>query len=317
MNIPTLKLGAARNRVAAVAFGAIAVLGTVGAIVVVTGDDAVTSDEPGESAEVAIVTEPPPTAPTLTPGPPPRPTPIDTRLLPNLASQPPTEVIIEVAGNGTRRLRFTSTIGNTGIGPVETRPNDAVGCPEGERHASQIIYHDVDGDGRFDRQVDDERTSRPAGCMLDHPDHDHWHFDAAARYVLTEPGSDRPIVSADKVSFCWRDNVEVESAAEQTYAQWYPEEDECGHGDVQGITPGWADVYGNDLSDQHLNLPDDLADGVYCLWNSADPYNLLVESDDTDNTAVTAVEITGPAVETVPADHCDGPPDIPSPPPSE
>lgn len=306
VKIPTPDLGPARNKVVAIAIAAVAVLGTAGAIVLVTNDD-----DPTDSPELASVTEPP----TSTPTPPTTPTPTatDTRLLPNLASLPPDELIIEVAEDGVRRLRFASTIGNTGVGPVETRPDDAVGCPDGERHASQIIYHDVDGDGRFDRQVDDETTSRPAGCMLDHPDHDHWHFDAAARYVLTEPGSPRPIVSADKVSFCWRDNIEVESVTAQTYAQWYPEQDECGYGDVQGITPGWADVYGNELSDQHLNLPDDLADGVYCLWNSADPHNLLVESDDTDNTAATGVEIAGNEAQVASADGCDQPPGIPPP----
>jgi hypothetical protein len=306
---PTLNLGLTRNKVVAIAVGAIAVLGTAGGIMVVSSDD--TADP-----ELTNVNEPPATStpsPTATPTPEPGPTAADTRLLPNLASQPPEELIIEVTDDGVRQLRFASTIGNTGVGPIETMPNDNVGCPEGERHASQIIYDDVDGDGQFDRRVDDETASRPAGCMLDHPDHDHWHFDAAARYVLTEPGADQPIVSADKVSFCWRDNIEVDSAAAEPIAQYYPEQDECGYGEVQGITPGWADVYGNGLSDQHLNLPDDLADGVYCLWNSADPYNLLVESDDTDNTAVTALEITGIEVGSVSADDdCDPPPGLPT-----
>jgi hypothetical protein len=272
------------------------------------------SDGTSSKSFTTMSFKPPPT-PTQTPTPLPTPAelgPTVDWLLPNLASQPPEDLVIEITEGGVRQLRFASIIGNTGIGPIETQPNNNVGCPAGERHASQIIYHDVDGDGQFDRSADVETTSRPAGCMLDHPEHDHWHFDAAARYVLTETDSDQPIVSADKVSFCWRDNREVDSVAEQAYAQYYPEENECGYGDVQGITPGWADVYSNQLGDQHLNLPDDLASGVYCLWNSVDPYNLLVESNDADNTAVVALEITGADVRIVfDADGCNGPPGIP------
>jgi hypothetical protein len=233
-------------------------------------------------------------------------------LLPNVASQPPEDLVIAITEDGARQLRFASIIGNTGIGPIETVPNDSLGCPPGQRHASQIIYHDVDGDGTFDRDIDIETTNRPAGCMLHHPEHDHWHFDGAAWYVLTETRSGEPIVSADKVSFCWRDNREVASAAPLTYDQYYPVKDECGNGDSQGITPGWADVYSNELADQHLNLPNDLASGVYCLWNSADPYDRLIESDDTDNTAVVAVEIIGAEARIVLGDDgCDQPPDLP------
>ena len=307
MKIPRPKLEPDRVKLVALLFGVLVVLGTAGAFAAVVSDGASTK------SFTAMSFTPSP-APSETPTPTPVPTPLaqrapaDAWLLPNLASLPPEEPVIEITEDGVRLLRFASIIANTGIGPIETMPNDSIGCPAGERHASQIIYHDVDGDGRFDRTIDVETTSRPAGCMLDHPEHDHWHFDAAARYVLTEPGSDQPIVSADKVSFCWRDNREVESSAEEAYAHYYPEEDECGHGDVQGITPGWADVYSNRLADQHLSLPDDLPSGVYCLWNSADPFSLLIESDDSDNTAVVAVEIIGAEVRIVHNDDgCDDP----------
>lgn len=241
---------------------------------------------------------------TATPTASPSPEPPDTRLLPNLASLPPEDLLIELDG-AVRKLRFTSIIANTGVGPVETVPDDAVGCPPGQRHAFQRIYHDVDGDGQFDWDVDVETTDRPAGCMLDHPEHSHWHFDAAARYVLTEPRSGDPIVSAGKVSFCWRDNREVPAEADPPHDPHYGD---CGYDEVQGIMPGWADVYGNDLADQHLDLPDDLPDGQYCLWNEADPHGLLVETDDTDNSAVVAIEIDGTTVEPVSGVDCAGPP---------
>ncbi len=217
------------------------------------------------------------------------PSPPDDRLLPDLQSLPAEDVRIEILNDG-RRLRFTSIIANSGVGPVETTPDELRRCPDEQRHASQVIYHDEDGDGQFDRDVDTRTTTRPAGCMLDHPGHEHWHFDAAARYALTQPGSTEAIIEAEKVSFCWRDNREVPSLADPRPDEFYGD---CGYDRVQGITPGWADVYPERLDDQHLDLPDDLADGVYCLWNEADPLSLLVESDEGNNAAVLAIEITG------------------------
>jgi hypothetical protein len=270
-------------------------LAAVGSLMVAL---AVTTDEPPDRQVAKLAGAP--VAASLTPvkTPEPRPVPVDNRLLPNLQSLPPEDVLVEV-GNGGNRLRFTSIIANTGIGPIETEPDGQDECPPGERHAAQVIYHDGDGDGGFERSTDTVTSSRPAGCMIDHEGHEHWHFDAAARYWLAEPGGE-PVASAEKVSFCWRDSREVPIAGSR------PEEHygDCSYETVQGITPGWADVYQEELDDQHLDLPDDLSDGTYCLWNEADPLDLLIEGDESDNAAVTAVEITGAEVAVAPEDAC-------------
>jgi hypothetical protein len=73
---------------------------------------------------------------------------------------------------------------------------------------------------------------------------------------------------------------------------------------VQGISPGWADVYSARLADQVLDLPDGLADGTYCLHTEADPYRLLREVDPTDNAAVVTVQITGTTVVAAPENTC-------------
>lgn len=222
----------------------------------------------------------------------PKPVPLHARLLPNLRSLPPEDVSIEIV-DGVRRLRFASIIANAGIGPVETLPDGLHPCPAGQRHASQVLYHDADGDGRFDRAVDITTSSRPGGCMLDHPTHDHWHFDAAASYTLTEPGETAPVAVAEKVSFCWRDNRVTPAESRVQLTEHYGD---CGRERVQGINPGWADVYRSTLPDQHLDLPAGLPDGIYCLHNEADPLDLLLETDDDDNAAVVPVRITGAAV---------------------
>lgn len=218
--------------------------------------------------------------------------PVHARLLPNLRSLTPEDVAIEMVGD-VRRLRFASIIANTGFGPVETLPDGRRPCPAGQRHASQVLYHDTDGNGGYDRAVDTATSSRPAGCMLFHATHDHWHFDAAARYTLTAPASSSPVAAAEKVSFCWRDNRVVPARVDPRPAEFYGD---CERDTVQGINPGWADVYRSTLPDQHLDLPAWLADGVYCLRNEADPLQLLLETDDTDNAAALAVRITGATV---------------------
>lgn len=290
-----------RSTLTAMATGGLVVIGTVALAGALSADDAAGDAAAGESA--AKLTSAPVDARTASadyPDPRPRPSPVRAPLLPNLQSLPPEDVLIEVVA-GDRRLRFTSIIANTGVGPVETEPDGLLPCPRGQRHASQILYHDEDDDGRYDRATDTTTTSRPAGCMFDHEGHNHWHFDAAARYTLVDPGGGPPVAEASKVSFCWRDNREVPSEADPRPEQHYGD---CSSDTVQGITPGWADVYGQQLDDQHLDLPGDLADGVYCLWNEADPLGLLRETDDTDNAAVTAIEITGSDVAEAPLSMC-------------
>lgn len=214
-------------------------------------------------------------------------------LLPNLRSLPAGELSVETTGDGVRLLRFSSSLANVGPGPLELVPDDGASCPVEQRHASQRLFVDEDVDGRFDRSRDVTTLTRAAGCMLDHPTHDHWHFDAMARYALTPPGTENPIVAVDKVSFCLRDNATTPGGP-LGQARFYPECD--GRLSLQGISPGWADIYRSDLPGQVLELPDGTADGLYCLRTTADPDALLVETEEADNGAVQALRLVGTTV---------------------
>lgn len=209
-------------------------------------------------------------------------------LQPNLRSLPAESVRIETNG-GRRELRFTSALANVGAGPLEVRPDDGRTCPRGQLRAAQVIYTDRAGDGRFDRGEDKAPISIPAGCMLDHPTHKHWHFDAMARYSLTRPASSAPLVSSEKVSFCLRDSRRMPASPDRPRRHY----GHCGRNKVQGISPGWADVYKATLPGQMLELADDLVDGQYCLHSAADPLGLLQETDEDDNAAVLSIRLTG------------------------
>lgn len=270
--------------------------------------------DPARSSPIgtAGTTTPTPTpsdtgAPTATPTPTPTGTPTSTAsptatapaddlLRPDLRALPATQPSIQVRSDG-RRLRFTSSLANVGIGPMEVRPNRAWPCPPHQHNATQVVYRDVNANGRYNRRIDTEVQRHRAGCMIFHPLHDHWHFKASARYILLDPSQDgRVVVSARrKVSFCLRDSARVpERLGEWSYAEAYSR---CGRRTPQGISIGWMDVYENSLAGQSLRLPDGLRRGVYCLETVVDPLDELIETNDANNRSVRALSIRGTRVE--------------------
>lgn len=216
----------------------------------------------------------------------------DGALLPNLRVLPAEELSIESLG-AFRTLRFASVLFNDGDGPLQITPRPGAPCPPRQRHVLQSVYLDRDADREFLRGRDTASAPLPGGCMLFHPLHDHWHFDGSARYALTEIGSDEPIVARKKVSFCLRDSEPLVGAVER-HRRTY---EKCARDRRQGISVGWADRYDASLPGQTLDLPPGLGNGSFCLRLTADPFGLLRESDEDDNTSAIVVRITGRVVE--------------------
>ncbi len=224
-------------------------------------------------------------------------------LKPNLVVLKAADLYIQRTGSG-RYLRFESALGNVGRGPIEVRPNTNRPCPSGRHHATQIIYRDVDGSNRFRRAVDTRIGRRSAGCMIFHPAHNHWHFQAASRYTLFQPGEERNLVrvARRKMSFCLRDSRRV-PAKYGTFRQ--PEfYGACSKYSPQGISVGWVDVYQSFLAGQALKLPPNARNGLYCLRIKVDPKNELLESNDRDNTSMRAFRLTGDRIAFRPVQRC-------------
>lgn len=224
-------------------------------------------------------------------------------LRPNLVVLPAADVHVQRTPKG-RRLRFESALGNIGRGPIEVRPRGRADCPPGKHLAVQAIYKDMDGSGRFHRKHDDRIAARRAGCMVFHRRHDHWHFEAASRYVLFRRDQPRRrTVARRKMSFCLRDSRELpESYKVHRYPERYGA---CSQKEPQGISIGWVDVYQSFLAGQSLRLPKGAGNGLYCLRIQVDPRDALIESDDDDNGSVRAFFLNGDRVRYRKASKCD------------
>jgi hypothetical protein len=302
-----------RGAVAAAAAVAVALVvsvlptqGTPGAVAAAGG---VAGTDTSTPTPTDTTPTPTPTETTPTPTPTPTPTvtvpPPDTRLLPDLVAVPASELSIHLnKKTGIRRLRFTSSLGNVGAGPIEVRPNQNQPCPVGQHNSTQIIYRDANLNRIYEPLLDVGVSRHRAGCMIYHPLHHHWHFKASAQYVLYDPSDGlQAVVSARrKVSFCLRDTARLPLRyGFFTYPEAYGK---CTRRSPQGISVGWMDIYQSFLAGQSVVLPPGLPDGLYCLTTVVDPIDQLLEVNNTNNGAVRALAIHGTKVRARPATRC-------------
>jgi hypothetical protein len=205
------------------------------------------------------------------------------QLTPNLVATPAKDLNIVMSG-ATKLLRFSTLSWNSGSGALELRPGDTV-SGLGQR-VMQRLYND---DGTW--------TDVEINAWMDwHEAHNHFHLnDYASYYLLPADGSGPALRTGTKTSFCILDTTRMDTrlpgaSKKAVYSTCNP--------DVQGMSVGWGDTYGYQLAGQSLDITD-LPDGAYILRIVIDPKNYLIESNDSDNTANIAIQITGTSV-TVP-----------------
>jgi hypothetical protein len=210
-----------------------------------------------------------------------------TAHLPDLVTQPLTDVRLDYSrAAGTKTLRLTNTVANIGQGRLEVRPvNDAA---SGTTTGYQRVYTH-DGGGAWSLQ-----SQTPIGTFEFHPAHNHWHFGGFALYELRNVNLDgsvgrKALRSSGKVSFCMLDNIELNPGLEHATPATYKT---CTQTHDQGISVGWADIYGWSLPGQSIDVTG-LPNGTYWLVSTADPENRIAETNDYNNRAAVKVRIMG------------------------
>ncbi|HEV2123021.1 MAG TPA: lysyl oxidase family protein, partial [Chloroflexota bacterium] len=195
---------------------------------------------------------------------------------------------------------------NRGTGPLELYPVHEP-CGTGGTKVFQRLYVDANTNG-FERGTDTAFHDQYAGCMEYHAQHRHWHFENFAKYSLhpitTTSGAEQlgtAIKESPKVSFCMVDTLRKDPSLTGSPAQKYYTE--CGRTSTLGISIGWSDVYGETLSGRYFEISG-VPDGAYCIASTADPAvstsvdGLLVESNNSNNSASTRVQLAGTTVTT-------------------
>jgi hypothetical protein len=211
-------------------------------------------------------------------------------------------------------LRFDQIFANVGEGPLELR----FMVPTETRPSAVTAVQ-----RRYSSDPAVAPEDEPVGAVVYHPVHDHYHFasfgisrlwavDASKNKVrvVRERAQKRMfenavVRSGRKVSFCLAD-IEIDSWAQKGDAARKYNAPDClfptssdGTTDtyVQGISNGWADVYDWYLPDQYMEVTG-VPDGTYLLETTADPDNLLRETDETNNCGGVFLRLTGVATST-------------------
>jgi hypothetical protein len=180
--------------------------------------------------------------------------------------------------NGRVYLRLSSSIANTGDGPIEVR---------GQRRgrtmpAIQRIY-----------ASDGSSTDVPFAAFEYHPLHKHWHLLQVAQYRLRD-ASGQVVATSNKVSFCLADE-------EHLFAELPGSPPEASYEGCAksrnarrlraGISVGWVDTYEKTKAGQLIEITN-LPAGDYTLESEVNPDGVLTEKTRENNLA--SVTITLP-----------------------
>ena len=196
---------------------------------------------------------------------------IEDYMLPDLHTLPPQNLLIQlIRSSGIKRLRFSNTIYNSGPGDLDLRA-----LPISIPGAVRVTQYVPGADGNI--------LLHEAGVFDFHVEHGHWHWVGFGLYeVLTVTDTGVPgevVAQSDKVGYCLIDVDPMPGdplAGDPFYTScvW----------DRQGISAGWTDTYESHVGGQYVDITH-LPDGLYVLRSTVDPDNIILEVDDTNNSA--------------------------------
>lgn len=149
---------------------------------------------------------------------------------------------------------------------------------------------------------------KAVGRFTYHDVHLHYHFEDYAKYELRHllstgtPDMSPAGVAAPggKASFCLLDYDQDRPPSHPIYSVEHPLYLTCAGGfsgglAPQGISPGWKDTYVQSLDGQQIEIGD-VPDGDYAVVVTADPDDLLFETNEADNISFTKITLQNGAV---------------------
>ncbi len=205
-------------------------------------------------------------------------------LIPNLQPLRASSLNLVTDTSGHTVLRFSTTSWNSGLGPLELVAGDRSSAT-----LRQDVYQRIyDSNGSYAQYL--------AGTFILHPEHNHFHFENYAVYILqsaTASGaSDR---TSSKTTFCVMDtgyvNLSLPGAPQNAVYTT------CG-ATVQGMSVGWGDRYSYQLPGQGIDVTG-LPEGDYKLSIVIDPKNQIIETNDGDNVSCVLLHLKVPTSVTV------------------
>jgi hypothetical protein len=202
--------------------------------------------------------------------------------LPDLQSLPPSDLrLFYDPSTGRKLVRFTNSILNSGPGRLEL-----VGHKNPEIDQILVYQRIYATDGKFLDQFE-------IGKFVYHEPHDHWHLDGFVQYevrlIQKESNLNAVVAGGSKLSYCLLDVDRTQVEPPGTEYPQKPRYTVC-NGDIQGLSPGWIDVYEHNLSGQWVEITY-LPDGVYALVTTANPTGFVQELDTNNNIGVTYFEL--------------------------
>jgi hypothetical protein len=207
-------------------------------------------------------------------------------LLPDLRTLPPSDLEIVALPDGSRELRLSNTIWNSGAGPLELE-----GAPNLAAQKTRVEQHVYTESG--------PQLNLLVGEFVWHVTHDHFHFEEFSIYelwTLTPTGRlGRLVSSSDKLSYCVIDTEIVNSETEGFSP--FKRFGGCGQ-DQQGLSIGWGDTYKSHLDGQSIPLPG-ILDRFFALKSTVNPDAILLEANFQNNTALIFLDVRGEHIEAI------------------
>ncbi len=204
-------------------------------------------------------------------------------LLPDIVEGVPSHLHIQ---NIQQReiLRFTTEHINIGDGPLQVRSNHEVGpCTvDGVSYeqCTQATQEVVDAAGTIVYTQD-------SGFAVFHPEHNHWHQNTVADFILRKDTLVGPVVATSlKTTFCLIDYDKTDWVHANNTRVYF----DC-NGITQGISVGWSDEYHHSTHGQQLDITG-AVEGVYYLIYVADPLNKWKELNELNNSSWTQFELS-------------------------